>query len=437
MRRPSGAVGAPLAKRVPMAASVHPLASASTSPSRAVDRRVEGRRLALLVFSQMLPATLVAPAVRPLFALHHGGNEGGMHAFMSVNMVGAVVAATVLALVPRLRGALARHALALLLTDAVTLLLVAAPLPLAVVLALRTVEGAAHVTMATLLFAHAARSARERGDPRGLAAPGAALTLAVALGHLAGGGLVTLDPRAPFFAGAALLGLLVPSLLSRTELCAEEVAAAEGRGRARAETPLWLPVAGAFVARFSIGCLVVSFALFVHKAHRLSDGNVGLLFAAMTLPFALSTYPAGVLAARGFRACVLGVACVPYAALLALLARFPARGLPYAMVGMGVSSGFLFAALLSLTTTGRTGAARTRAVSSIHGAGCLGMLLGPTSAGIACVLLRRPDAPLRGYTASFALGASAVAVFLVVSLPWLAPRVLRELRAGDAGRSAG
>ena len=46
-------------------------------------------RLAVLIFVQMLPATLLTPAVRPLFAGLHGGAEGPMHAFMSLNMIGA------------------------------------------------------------------------------------------------------------------------------------------------------------------------------------------------------------------------------------------------------------------------------------------------------------------------------------------------------------
>src|SRR5262249_41554005 len=50
-------------------------------------------RLAFLIFIQMLPATLLTPAIRPLFASVHGGAEGAMQAFMSVNMIGAALAA--------------------------------------------------------------------------------------------------------------------------------------------------------------------------------------------------------------------------------------------------------------------------------------------------------------------------------------------------------
>src|SRR5689334_9882525 len=47
--------------------------------------------LVAAVFLQMLPATLLAPAIRPLFAEFHGGAEGPMHAFMSLNMLGAIL----------------------------------------------------------------------------------------------------------------------------------------------------------------------------------------------------------------------------------------------------------------------------------------------------------------------------------------------------------
>lgn len=53
--------------------------------------------LALLVLIQMLPATLVTPAIRPFFATWHGGHEGAMHAFMALNMLGGLLAAPWLA----------------------------------------------------------------------------------------------------------------------------------------------------------------------------------------------------------------------------------------------------------------------------------------------------------------------------------------------------
>ncbi|HEX7603260.1 MAG TPA: hypothetical protein VF316_16695, partial [Polyangiaceae bacterium] len=53
--------------------------------------------LPLLVFAQMLPATLLTPAIRPLFAALHAGDERGMHAFMAVNMLGGILMAPWLA----------------------------------------------------------------------------------------------------------------------------------------------------------------------------------------------------------------------------------------------------------------------------------------------------------------------------------------------------
>jgi MFS family permease len=253
--------------------------------------------------------------------------------------------------------------------------------------------------------------------------------VAVALGHLVGGALVRMDPRAPFLVGALLLGAVLPWTLGRSRLVAgaadvNELSMASPVGR---REPLWLAVAAAFVARFTVGCLVVSFALFVHKAHAIDDGRIGMLFAAMTIPFAAATYPAGVIVSRGLRASLLVASCAVYGALLATLSRLPGNALALAMMGMGVASAFLFASLLSLATSGRTGPARTRAISLVNGAGCLGMLVGPACSGIACAVLRAPDAPLRGYLASFAIAAGAVAAFLLVASPWLLPRAVREL----------
>ena len=82
----------------------------------------------------MLPATLLTPAIRPLFASLHGGNEGAMHAFMALNMLGGFLCAPLVAVLAT-RLASRTTALAMLVgVDAILLSLLALPLPTAIVL---------------------------------------------------------------------------------------------------------------------------------------------------------------------------------------------------------------------------------------------------------------------------------------------------------------
>ena len=106
------------------------------------------------VFLQMLPATLLAPAIRPLFAQVHQGAEGPMHAFMSLNMLGGILITPLIARLASSGGASsARWLMALAGLDAILLAVVSLPLATPLVLVLRTVEGAAHLGAASLLLA--------------------------------------------------------------------------------------------------------------------------------------------------------------------------------------------------------------------------------------------------------------------------------------------
>ena len=55
------------------------------------------RVLAVPVLIRISPATLVTPAIRPLFAALHGGHEGALHSFMAPDMLGGLLAAPWLA----------------------------------------------------------------------------------------------------------------------------------------------------------------------------------------------------------------------------------------------------------------------------------------------------------------------------------------------------
>ncbi len=135
------------------------------------------------VFLQMLPATLLAPAIRPLFAQLHSGQEGPMHAFMSLNMLGAILTTPWIARVASSANPTvsARWLIALAGLDAALLVVVSMALPTPLVLVLRTLEGAAHLGAATLLLARAAAYKPLVGAGRAMGLAGGAVMLAIAV----------------------------------------------------------------------------------------------------------------------------------------------------------------------------------------------------------------------------------------------------------------
>lgn len=392
------------------------------------------------VFLQMLPATLVAPAIRPLFAQLHDGVEGPMHAFMSLNMLGGILATPLIARwlrSPRperwLRG--------LALADCALLFAVAAPIPTALALGLRTLEGAAHIGASTMLLARAAAFKPVIGAGRAMGLAGGAVMMAVALGSGFGGLLVALRPEAPFWVGAglALLTAFAAPLVYSAKLAAEPGAAAPSRTRSPeiARADVLGPLTAAFVERCTVGMIIVSFALFATRVHGITDRGVGILYSLLTLPFALLMYPASRLGDRIPRASLLGAGALLYGTALASLAVAPAAWLSVSMLAAGIASALMYGSVLCYAATLVDAADRPRMMAWINMTGAFGMMVGPAIGGVLATWARVDGDPGAGYRLVFmAAGALSVVWAMLVS-PWLVRRYRVEASKGmDVGLQA-
>jgi MFS family permease len=408
-----------------VATSIRPDALAKSDIAQAA------RTIAALVFVQMLPATLLAPAVRPFFAAAHRGDISAMHAFMSLNMIGAAIGALVISRTVRARPN--RWLAALCIVDALLMVAMAAPVPTHALLVLRTLEGAAHVGASSLLLACAGHLRQEYGYRRAMPMAGAALMIAIAAGSALGAVTVAVDVRAPFVVaavtllGVAVAGARTPLAIGRTEAPPEEAAAAPVAPLLLAGGTFRVALGAAFVGRFVIGCIVVSFALFAHGVHHLSDAKVGSLFALLTFPFAFATYPAGRLAERFSRALLLASGGVVLGLALFALGRVPTAALPAVMIVAGIGCAAVFAPTLCYAATAGSAAGRARAMGWVNAAGCLGMLLGPMVSGILAAALKDPSDPGRAPRAAFVLAASSVVVWLALSFRSLVRASVSEL----------
>lgn len=399
---------------------------ALTAPS-STHRRAR-LRVAGLVFLQMMPATMLSAVVRPLFAAQHGSDEGAMHAFLSVGMLGALVAAPWVGRWLDRAPRAATTALACTAgTDAFLFLALGLPLPTSVVLVLRTLEGGAHLAASTILLAHAARLRSEHHDARALPSSGAALLAAVALGNALGGALVRLGLLAPFVVGAGVLGLVAllgPGALRDARATESTVSQPRGAG-AEVVFPwraLAVPLGAAFVERFGVGCMVVSFSLYARAQHALDDRAIGLLYAAMTGSFALAMYPSGRLAEGPRRGTALALGALAYAGSLVGLALAPRTALLPCMLVGGLASAPMYAGALAMTVRAAPDAARARAVAAFHAAGCAGMFFGPAVAGITSAIVRRIVPGEACHQAGLSVGAVGVVLWLAASLRGLTRR---------------
>jgi predicted MFS family arabinose efflux permease len=289
-----------------------------------------------------------------------------------------------------------------------------------VVLSLRAMEGAAHVGAASLLMAEAAALSRASSDPRIMGAAGAGIMFAVALGSALGGILVRLGFAIPFFAASAIAAATAAAASCRSE--GQTVDASDRRPPGDtwrrtllARPELAAPTLAAFVGRFVIGCLVVTFALFAHRVHALSDSMVGLHFTAVTLPFALASYPVGAALKRVPVGVMLRSGALLLALSVAALGVCPRNALIWLMLTMGIASAMVFTATLSLTTELAPPGHQRAAMGLVNAGSCLGMLLGPAVAGITSAIVGRAYGAEWGYRAVFALAGLAPLAWLVAT----------------------
>ena len=135
----------------------------------------------LLTFGSVLSGTVLIPAGRPFFAAVFPGHESSLHAFMSINMLGAIIGAPGLAWLADRTGARKTLMVSLALLDALLLAVMASGPGLATLLGLRLVQGAANVGALSLLLG-GIRPTAGRGHGRAFGAAAAAMIAAVAFG---------------------------------------------------------------------------------------------------------------------------------------------------------------------------------------------------------------------------------------------------------------
>lgn len=381
------------------------------------------------VFLQMLPATLLAPAIRPLFAQVHQGAEGPMHAFMSLNMLGGILITPLIARLASTAGASsARWLMVLAGLDAILLVVVSLPLATPLVLVLRTVEGAAHLGAASLLLARAAAYKPLVGAGRAMGMAGGAVMLAIAFGSGLGGLLVGESARLPFLVGAGLSLVVAASapFLYASTLPKEPAHETAPRPVTWRDPNVFGPLSAAFIERFTVGLIIVTFALFATKTHGLTDRSVGLLYSMLMLPFALLMYPASRMGDSVPRAALLGLATLLYGGAISSLAMAPKAWLPVSMVVAGVASSFMYGTVLCYAATLVPAESRGRMMALVNTAGALGMFLGPMCGGLMVALGRGGGDPMSAYRNVFYLAGLVCATWVVLAGPWLAGRLRLE-----------
>ena len=191
------------------------------------------------------------------------------------------------------------------------------------------------------------------------------------------------------------------------------------------------PALLAFAERFTVGCFVVTFALYASHVRHLSDGETALHDSIFLGPFAVATYPLARAARRGAGPALMTIGGVAYGVIFLTLGRSSGAGLMAALAAAGVSSAMVYGPSLECLARASLPHRSATAMALFHAAGCVGMLLGPAIAGAASAAMRRAGlADGDRYAAGFGMAGIAQLVAMVAghrSLGALRSRTFRTV----------
>lgn len=371
--------------------------------------------IALLVLATMVPATIVIPVLRAFVSGTYPDHEWLVHAFMTVNLLGACVVGPLLAV---RADRLARRKLfagGLALLDGLMLLGVALEPPVPVMLALRFVQGAASVGAVSILMGAA------RGQPRSSAAMGlvgGSVVLAIVIGIPLGAILGRGSPTLPLFVGGAigviagLVALLALPASTDTEGSKVSITALLTQHR-----DLRAPAIVVGFERLAVGAFVVTLQLYGHHVLGVADSTISGWFSAFLVTFALATWPMTRLGDRIDRWKVVSAGALGYGLMFVALGLVPGALITPLLLLGGIGSAAIYGPSLSLAAQAVPDSARASAMAVLNAAGTLGMFLGNVAGfALASVLVEVGFTRAIAYTAVFVVAGVTQLVSVLVGL---------------------
>jgi MFS family permease len=390
-----------------------------------------GLGIAALVFLTMLPVTGLVPVLKSWVQDRYVLSPFATHLFMAVNMVAAVAVAPFIgAWSDRLGRRRVLIAGAAALDAALFLAFLWAP-TYGVLLALRFAEGAAHITVLSLLLAEgSARSAGRESSAMGVL--GGALTLGVASGAPLGGALGQRGAGLVLSVGAGVMAAVAVGALVWVGKQGAPRWSCPTMGEIgrllRSNGALRLPLVFAFVERLAAGFFIASFPIFCAVTWGLGPRMIGLLMAAYMLPMSVCCFPAMRLAKWLPVSGILRWGALAYGVLFAGIGYVGQAWLLPWMVLCGMISAVIFVPTLVLVSRDAPAAAKGAAMGAFNAVGSLGFVVGPVLSGAVAGLAAASLGIQSAYAVVFAVGGGLVCTTALGSL--MLDRVLRPESGG-------
>jgi len=376
-------------------------------------------QVTVVLFFLMLPVTGMVPVLSGLTVDRYPETgDLARHLFMSVNMIGAMLAAPLTGLLSDSLGRRVPIIAAAFALNGLCLLMIAGDWSYDLLLLWRFIEGCAHMTALSLLMALGADHARRDGIGVTMGGVGAAISLGVASGAPLGGWIGASSAVQVPLMGAWLmfaLAVLVPLVLREAPIESARMKPASLLRSLAANRSLAVPYVFAFVDRLTVGFIVSTFSLYLATVMGFSAPQIGLVMAAFLVPFSLLTWPAGALCRYCDRLGMMILGSLLYGVFLIVLGLAPASALVWVMAAGGLVAALMYAPSLVLTAELAKPGQRAITMAGFNVAGSLGFALGPLLAGTLVGVFRA--AGMDPYLPVFIIIAAIEILIALVMLP--------------------
>ena len=262
------------------------------------------------------------------------------------------------------------------------------------------------------------------GHGRNMGAAGTAIGLGAALGSVVGGQLTTLDPLAPVYGGAVLLGgaaalaATVPDRSSGGGLTVGTVV-----DRLRTRPTLFVPYAFGYIDRLTAGFFALTGVGYFRDTFGIDAATAGITLALFFIPFAVLQYPVGLLSDRIGRFLPVVVGSLLYGIMIIAVALAPRYGVAAGlMVLVGICGALVSPTTMALVTDIVPATERGAAMGGFNVFGSLGMLSG--------FLIGGTVTELYGYLPAFVTAGG-----LEITIAVLASSSVRRITSPEGGSS--
>lgn len=262
------------------------------------------------------------------------------------------------------------------------------------------------------------------GHGRNMGAAGTAIGLGAALGSVVGGQLTTLDPLAPVYGGAVLLGgaaalaATVPDRSSGSGLPVGTVV-----DRLRTRPTLFVPYAFGYIDRLTAGFFALTGVGYFRDTFGIDAATAGITLALFFIPFAVLQYPVGLLSDRIGRFLPVVVGSLLYGIMIIAVALAPRYGVAAGlMVLVGICGALVSPTTMALVTDIVPATERGAAMGGFNVFGSLGMLSG--------FLIGGTVTELYGYLPAFVTAGG-----LEITIAVLASSSVRRITSPEGGSS--